>query len=181
MEKILVNRDAHKTTRLLMRWREEGEDVEDIRAQLIALIEEELRALIPEYHQRQESDRGSSASALVHEAYLRMVDDSQMSWADRARFYRMAAHVMRQILVDRARTGAIGLSPDSAVDFVAFDNALANFGGFYPAKSDVVELKFFGGLDPKQISEALQVSEKTIMRDWNFAKLWLYRALNNGG
>ncbi len=168
-----MNSNGPDATQLLMQWREEGDEVQ---AQLTPLIEEELRALVSEYRQRSDD---SGNSALVHEAYLRMVDDSQMTWVDRARFYGAGARVMRQILVDQLREHAVDMKVGSDVDLVALDGALSNFAEFYPRKSEVVELRFFGGLDQKQISEALQVSEKTILRDWNFAKLWLYRALSN--
>jgi RNA polymerase sigma factor (TIGR02999 family) len=133
-------------------------------------------------------------TALVHEAYLRLAGDAEMGWKDRAHFYGVAARLMRQILVDHARAHnaakrgglQIKLTLDEArdlpggnvVELVALDGALQNFAQTYPRKSQVVELKFFGGLDAKEIAEVLQVSEKTVLRDWNFAKLWLCRELN---
>ena len=136
----------------------------------------------------------SQATALVHEAYLRLADQTRLEWKDRAHFYAISARVMRRILVDHARAhnaakrGGLAqkLSLDEArqlpakteVDLVELDDALQRFAKDYPRKSEVVELKFFGGLDAKDIAEVLQVSEKTILRDWNFAKLWLCRALS---
>ena len=182
--------DRHEVTQLLIDWR--GGD-EGVPARLMPFVYEELRRLARGYLQRERSDHTLQATALVHEAYLRMVDDKQTTWKDRAHFYGIAARVMRQILVDHARAHmaakrggleqkfsldeARDLPTDNKVDLVALDGALENFAQTYPRKSEVVELKFFGGLDTREISEVLQVSEKTVLRDWNFAKLWLCRAL----
>src|ERR1700736_5937388 len=161
---------------------------------LMPLVYEELRRLARNYIARERADHTLQATALVHEAYLRMVDDKRVSWQNRAHFYGMAARLMRRILVDHARAHnaakrggleqkltldeARDLPTKNAVELVALDGALENFAQTYPRKSEVVELKFFGGLDTKEISEVLQVSEKTVLRDWNFAKLWLCRELN---
>jgi RNA polymerase sigma factor (TIGR02999 family) len=185
------NANSHDVTQLLVSWRDGDEGVP---SRLMPLVYDELRRLARSYLQRERSDHTLQATALVHEAYLRMVDDSQTCWKDRAHFYGIAARVMRQILVDHARAhnaakrGGLEqkLSLDEArdlplnkqVDLVALDGALESFAQTYPRKSEVVELKFFGGLDTREISEALQVSEKTVLRDWNFAKLWLCRALS---
>jgi RNA polymerase sigma factor (TIGR02999 family) len=190
-EKAPMETSKHDVTQLLIDWREGDEGVP---ARLMPLVYEELRRLARSYLQRERSDHTLQATALVHEAYLRMVDDAQTSWKDRAHFYGIAARVMRQILVDHARKHNAGkrggleekLSLDEArdlpatneVDLVALDGALESFAETYPRKSEVVELKFFGGLDAREISEVLQVSEKTVLRDWNFAKLWLCRALS---
>ena len=157
------------------------------------LVYEELRRLARNYLARERSDHTLQATALVHEAYLRLADQTQLSWKDRAHFYGIAARLMRRILVDHARAhnavkrGGLEqkLSLDEArelpmketVELMALDGALENFSQTYPRKSEVVELKFFGGLETKEISEVLQISEKTVLRDWNFAKLWLCRAL----
>ena len=157
------------------------------------LVYEELRRLARNYLARERSDHTLQATALVHEAYLRLADQTQLSWKDRAHFYGIAARLMRRILVDHARAhnavkrGGLEqkLSLDEArelpmketVELMALDGALENFSQTYPRKSEVVELKFFGGLETKEISEVLQISEKTVLRDWNFAKLWLRREL----
>jgi RNA polymerase sigma factor (TIGR02999 family) len=183
--------NLHDVTQLLLSWRDGDEGVPE---RLMPLVYDELRRLARSYLQRERSDHTLQATALVHEAYLRLVDDSQTCWKDRAHFYGIAARVMRQILVDHARAhnaakrGGLEqkLSLDEArdlplnkrVDLVALDGALESFAQTYPRKSEVVELKFFGGLDTREISEALQVSEKTVLRDLNFAKLWLCRALS---
>ena len=187
----LESTNGHDVTQLLIDWREGDEGVP---TRLMPLVYCELRRLARGYLQRERSDHTLQSTALVHEAYLHMVDDSQTCWKDRAHFYGIAARVMRQILVDHAsahnavkRGGteqelsldeARDLPASNGVDLVALDGALESFAQTYPRKSEVVELKFFGGLDTKEISEALQVSENTVLRDWNFAKLWLCRALS---
>jgi RNA polymerase sigma factor (TIGR02999 family) len=160
---------------------------------LMPLVYEELRRLARNYLARERADHTLQATALVHEAYLQLADETRLSWKDRAHFYGIAARLMRRILVDHARAhkaekrGGLEqklsldevreLPTKSDVDLVELNGALENFAHDYPRKSEVVELKFFGGLDAKEISEVLQVSEKTVLRDWNFAKLWLCRAL----
>ena len=183
--------DAHDVTQLLKNW-EAGDP--DASARLMPLVYEELRRLARSYLRRERSNHTLQATALVHEAYLRLVDNQQTTWQDRAHFYGIAARVMRRILVEHARAHnaakrgglqeklsldeARDLPTNQPVDLVALDGALENLARAYPRKSEVVELKFFGGLEAKEISEVLQVSEKTVLRDWNFAKLWLCRALS---
>jgi RNA polymerase sigma factor (TIGR02999 family) len=161
---------------------------------LMPLVYEELRRLARNYLARERADHTLQATALVHEAYLKLADETRLTWKDRVHFYGIAARLMRRILVDHARAHnaakrggleqkltldeARDLPTKNAIELVALDGALENFAHTYPRKSEVVELKFFGGLDTKEISEVLQVSEKTVLRDWNFAKLWLCRELN---
>ncbi|MEY2439401.1 MAG: hypothetical protein QOI34_786, partial [Verrucomicrobiota bacterium] len=188
---IVENREMHDVTQLLQSWHTGDNDAP---AKLMPLVYEELRRLARNYLQRERADHTLQATALVHEAYLRMVDHQSASWKDRAHFYGIAARLMRQILVDYARAhnaakrGGLGkkltldearaLPSENAIELVALDGALESFAQTYPRKSEVVELKFFGGLGTKEISEVLQVSEKTVLRDWNFAKLWLCRELS---
>jgi RNA polymerase sigma factor (TIGR02999 family) len=159
----------------------------------MSLVYEELRRLARSYLARERADHTLQATALVHEAYLRLADETRLTWKDRAHFYGIAARLMRRILVDHARSHnaakrggleqklsldeARELSTKTEVDLVELNGALEGFAHDYPRQSEVVEMKFFGGLDAKEISEVLQVSEKTVLRDWNFAKLWLCRAL----
>jgi len=179
-------------TQLLQNWQEGDSDAP---ARLIPLVYDELRRLARNYLQRERADHTLQATALVHEAYVRLVDDGRVNWQNRAHFYGISARLMRRILVEHARAhnaekrGGLAkkLSLDEArdvsagapVELVALDSALQNFAKTYPRKSEVVELKFFGGLDTREISEVLHVSEKTVLRDWNFAKLWLCRELTN--
>lgn len=178
-------------TQLLVRWREGDAEAPD---RLIPLVYEELRRRARDYLRRERGDHTLQATALVHEAYMRMVDDKSVSWEGRAHFYGIAARVMRRILVDHARAHntqkrgglaqkfsldeASALPCEGTTDILELDGVLQNFAKTYPRKSEVVEMKFFGGLETKEISEVLQVSEKTVLRDWNFAKLWLCRALS---
>jgi RNA polymerase sigma factor (TIGR02999 family) len=178
-------------TQILRNWQDGDADAA---ARLMPLVYEELRRLARNYLQRERADHTLQATALVHEAYLRMVDEKSANWKDRAHFYGIAARLMRQILVDHARAHnaakrggleqkltldeARELPMKETVELVALDGALQNFAQAYPRKSEVVELKFFGGLDMKEISEVLHVSEKTVLRDWSFAKLWLCRELS---
>jgi RNA polymerase sigma factor (TIGR02999 family) len=181
----------HDVTLILKDWRAGNPNAAE---RLIPLVYEELRRLARAHLARERGDHTLQATALVHEAYLRLADQTQLDWKDRAHFYGVAARLMRQILVDHARAHkaakrggldqklsldeARELPTNSDVDLVELNGALENFAHDYPRKSQVVELKFFGGLDAKEISELLSVSEKTVLRDWNFAKLWLCRALS---
>lgn len=185
---------SEDVTALLLNW-QNGDD-DDASARLMPLVYEELRRVARSYLRRERDDHTLQATALVHEAYLRLIDDTKVTWQDRAHFYGVAARLMRQILIQHARarhaakrggTGQIKLSleqapelaTDCAVELVALDDALVDFTKIYPRKSKVVEMKFFGGMEAKQISEVLQISEKTVARDWNFARLWLSRELRN--
>ena len=181
---------ATEVTQILLNWRE-GES--DAAARLMPLVYEELRRLARDYLRRERGDHTLQPTALVHEAYLRLVDNSSVSWQSRAHFYGIAAKLMRRILVDHARARnaekrgglvpkvpldeARDLPPAATNDLVALDGALEDLARTYPRKSEVVELKFFGGLDAAEIAEVLQVSRKTVLRDWQFAKLWLCREL----
>ena len=158
------------------------------------LVYEELRRLARDYLRRERDGHTLQPTALVHEAYLRLVDDAQIQWQGRAHFFGVAARAMRRILVDHARArnaakreghlekipleNAGDLLADPEVDLVQLDGALDTLAQSYPRQSEVVELRFFGGLEAREIAEVLQVSEKTILRDWNFAKLFLLREMN---
>jgi RNA polymerase sigma factor (TIGR02999 family) len=180
----------HDVTQILREW---NGDERAAAERLIPLVYDELRRLARDYLRRERGDHTLQPTALVHEAYLRLVDDRSVAWQDRAHFYGIAARLMRRILVDHARAhnaskrgglqqklvldDACGVTEGGAPDLVALDGALENLARSYPRKSEVVELKFFGGLEAKEIAEVLRVSEKTVLRDWSFAKLWLCREL----
>jgi RNA polymerase sigma factor (TIGR02999 family) len=185
-----LNSKSHNVTQLLKSW-ELGAD--DAPARLMPLVYKELRQLAHTYVQRERADRTSPRTTLVHDAYLRMVDGESVTWKDRAHFYGIAARLLRRILVDDADNQDVpkrgGLEQKMALDngdlrgkngaaLAALDRALEIFAEIYPRKSEVVELKFFGGLNTREISKVLGVTETTVQRDWNFAKLWLYRELN---
>lgn len=182
----------HDVTQILKDWAKDDAEAPE---RLMPLLYEELRRLARSYLRQERGDHTLQATALVHEAYLRLVDDRSVQWQNRAHFYAVAARLMRRILVDHARAhntakrGGLNqkvvldeqlmLAQNGGPDLVALDGALQNLARVYPRKSEVVELKFFGGLEAKDIAEVLQISEKTVLRDWNFAKLWLYRELEN--
>jgi len=184
-------RASEDVTQLLKEW-SAGDS--NAAAKLMPLVYEELRRLARSYVTRERADHTLQATALVHETYLRLADQTQLNWKDRVHFYGIAARVMRRILVEHARAHrsakrggltqkisleeARELPAETDVDLLELDSALESFAKDYPRKSEVVELKFFGGLDAREIAEVLQVSEKTVLRDWNFAKLWLCRALS---
>lgn len=161
---------------------------------LIPLVYEQLRALA-RIHLRGERARHTlQPTALVHETFLRLVDQQNVTWQNRAHFFALAARAMRRILVDHARAHNSakrgGLQPKVSLDgmelapaqsdasFLELDGALDKLAALYPRPGQVVELKFFGGLEAHEIAESLQVSEKTVLRDWSFAKLWLCRELS---
>ena len=179
-----------RPTELLIAWTRGDERAFD---QLVPLVHEELRRLARQYMARERRDHTLQASALVNEAYLRLIDLNQMQWKNRAHFFAMSARVMRRILVDFARArrnekrggGAPRLTLDEALippkeaghDVVALDDALRALAAVHPRKSEVVELRYFGGLSLEETAEAMHVSIDTVKRDWRFAKLWLLREI----
>jgi RNA polymerase sigma factor (TIGR02999 family) len=184
------NGPGQDVTQILRRWSDGDSDAP---ARLMPLVYEDLRRRAAEYLRRERPDHTLQATALVHEAYLKLVDQNHASWRDRAHFSSVAAHLMRRILVQHARMHNAGkrggkweklyldetreLSQERQPDLVALDDALQRFTATYPREGMVVELKFFGGLGANEIAQVLDVSEKTVLRDWNFAKLWLRRDL----
>ena len=187
----MSNPTTHQVTRLLLAWSGGDAVASD---QLMTLVYEELRHLARSYLRRERGEHTLQPTALVHEAYLRLVDESQIEWKSRAQFYGIAARVMRQVLVDHARRKGAAkrgglvetipleqageLAQGGAVEFVALDTALQALGRDYPRPSRVVELRFFGGMTALEIGEVLQVTDRTIERDWEFARWWLRRELN---
>ena len=186
------NPPTHQVTRLLLAWSDGDEAAPD---QLMPLVYEELRQLARGYLRQENSDHTLQPTALVHEAYLRLVDATQITWQSRAHFYGIAARLMRRILVDHARRQAASKRGGGVRDIPLEDagelaqeeapstssRSTARWKASrtdYPRQRDVVELKFFGGLEAREIGEALQISERTVVRDWEFARFWLRRELN---
>jgi RNA polymerase sigma-70 factor, ECF subfamily len=181
---------SHSPTELLLAWGRGDAGAFD---QLVPLVHDELRRLARRYMARERPDHTLQATALVNEAYLRLIDLERIRWQDRAHFFAMSARVMRRVLVDFARArrknkragGAPKVSLDEALlvpqeagqDLVALDDALVALGAIHPRKSEVVEMRFFGGLSLEETAEALHVSVDTVKRDWRYAKLWLLREL----
>ncbi len=182
---------TQEVTRLLLAWREGDEDALE---KLIPLVHKEMRRMARRYMAGQRADHTLQATALVNEAYMRLVGFGQVRWQDRAHFLGVSAQLMRRILVDSARKrgslkrgGAdqrttfdegLVLSPEKEGDLIELDEALTELAEFDLRKSKVVELRFFGGLGVKETAEVLQVSPGTVMRDWKLAKLWLLRKMS---
>ena len=180
-------------TRLLLDWSDGDERARD---EMLPLVYDELRRLAARYLLRERRDHTLQPTALVHEAYLRLVDQRQVNWKNRAQFVGLAAVMMRRILVNHARDRAaakrggdmqkVPLSDADEpgtpqdVDVIVLHEALDQLGAIDPRKSRIVELKFFGGLTTNEIAEVLQLSPATIERDWSFARAWLYDAIGGG-
>jgi RNA polymerase sigma factor (TIGR02999 family) len=177
-------------TQLLVAW---GNGDQDAMQNLAPVIYRELHRLAARYMRRERAGHLLQTTALVNEAYIRLVDWKTVRWQNRAHFLGMAAQIMRRILVDFARTqnrdkrggGAFQVSlydvsdPSSCrnADVVALDQALEALASLDPRQSNVVELRFFGGLSLEETAEVLKVSIGTVRRDWSLAKAWLYREL----
>jgi RNA polymerase sigma factor (TIGR02999 family) len=162
---------------------------------LLPVVYNELRRLADHYLRQERPDHTLQATALVHEAYLRLVDQTNISWQNRAHFFSVAAQVMRHILVDHARAhkaekrggGEQKLSLDEAISFfaerdvnlVALDEALNELTKLDAQQGRIVELRFFGGLTIEESAEVLKITPGTVRYDWRMAKAWLHRALSN--
>ncbi len=161
--------------------------------QLLSMVYGELRALAGQLLRHERPDHTLEATALVHEAYLKLVGQTGVEWQDRAHFFAIAAQAIRRILVDHARGhrrdkrggGRAKLSLDEglvasyeqAADLVALDDALAQLGERNPQQARIVEIRFFAGLTIEETAAVLGVSTSTVERDWRYARAWLYRAL----
>lgn len=165
--------------------------------ELLPLVYGELRKLAHSYLQNERSDHTLQATALVHEAYIRLVDWENVSWHNRAHFFAVAAQIMRKILVDHAREKRAQkrdfgqkLSLDEAVslpnqksreiDLIALDEALEKLNEFDKTQSKIVELRFFGGLTIEETAHALDISPATVKREWMVARTWLFREIGRG-
>ena len=160
---------------------------------LTPIVYAELRRLAHRYMRRERPDHSLQTTALVNEAYIRLVDYKRMQWQNRAHFFAVSSQMMRRILVDFARdrlylkrgggtlqvslSEAASFADDSGADLVALDEALTALSEMDPRKGRVVEMRFFGGLSVEEVAEVLKVSEETVMRDWRLAKVWLLRQL----
>jgi RNA polymerase sigma factor (TIGR02999 family) len=180
-----------EVTDLLTAW---GGGDQSALEKLVPLVHAELHRLARRQMTRERRDHTLQTSALVNEAYLRLIDLSRVRWQDRAHFFAMSSRLMRRILVDHARSRssmkrtvggerasfeeALVVSDESSVDLIALDDALQALETFDPRKSQVIEMRFFGGLSIEETAEALHVSPETVKRDWRLAKLWLLRELD---
>jgi len=163
--------------------------------QLMPIVYDELHRLARRHMARERPDHTLQTSALINEAYLRLVDQQGLQWQNRAHFFAVAARVMRHILIDHARSyhyakrgaGAQKIALDEAVvfteqraaEFVALDDALDTLAELDPRRSEVVELRFFGGLSIEETAEVLKISAPTVQREWRAARAWLSRFISN--
>jgi RNA polymerase sigma factor (TIGR02999 family) len=186
--------DGHDITRLLLAW-SEGDD--DALGKLAPLVEAELQRLARHYLRGERPGHTLQPTALVNEAYLRLLDWRNQSWQSRAHFMGIAANMMRRILVDHARhhrcqkrggdAVKVSMGPGQPTslerdpDLVALDEALTRLAELDRRKSQVVELRFFGGLSIEEAAEFLKISPRTVKREWSLAQAWLHCELTGGG
>jgi RNA polymerase sigma-70 factor (ECF subfamily) len=184
---------SHDMTQLLVAWSEGDQSALE---QLLPLVNTELRRLAGHYMRRENPGHTLQTSALVNEAYLRLIDQKNVRWQNRAHFFGIAAQLMRRILIDHARKhqyqkrggGAIQVSLDEAVavvearaaELLAVDEALERLTAMDARKGRIVELRFFGGLTEDETAEVMGVSLPTVQREWRAAKAWLHRMLTEG-
>ncbi|MBA2503513.1 MAG: sigma-70 family RNA polymerase sigma factor [Pyrinomonadaceae bacterium] len=184
----------HEVTGLLQRWSDGDKEALD---RLVPLVYDELRRAARRYMRDENNNHTLQTTALVNEVYLRLVDQKQTRWQNRAHFFGIAAGMMRRILVDHARRRkyqkrggdaafvqlslreAEAFAREEDLDLLKLDEALTELAKLDPRRSRVVELRFFAGLDMKETAEALHVSIATVLRDWNMAKAWLYRYMKD--
>lgn len=178
-------------TQILRDWSSGDQDAPQ---RLMPFVYDELRRQARGYLSRERGSHTLQPTALVHEAFLKLVDQTRVDWQNRAHFYGIAANMMRRVLIDHARGlatgkrggGAVRLSVDDvdlpieerAASFLALDEALENLAKFDERKAKVVEMRFFGGLTDDEIAQALDVTDRTVQRDWRSARLWLLRELS---
>ena len=171
--------------------------------ELLPLVYEELRKLARGYLRKEHAGHTLESGALVHEAYLRLIDQKRVRWQSRSHFYAIAAQTMRRLLIDHARRhryqkrgggvravtfddaldpgGAVAGGAGNAIDILELDDALKRLAATDPDKSRLVELRFFGGLSHPEIAEVMGVSTSTVERQWRLTRAWLYRALKGPG
>jgi RNA polymerase sigma-70 factor (ECF subfamily) len=183
----------NEITQLLLAWSNGDKAALE---ELTPLVYAELHRLAERYMRREHAGHPLQTTALVNEAYVRLVDMRQVQWQNRAHFFGVAAQLMRHILVDFARARlraerggykqqvsleeAAVVSKERGADFIALDDALKSLAEIDPRKSRMVELRYFGGLSVEETAEALNISPRTVMREWNLARDWLYRELSKG-
>jgi len=184
--------DTKDISKLLRAWSEGDQSALN---GLTPIVYDELRRLAHRYMERERPDHTLQTTALVNEAYVRLVDYKRMQWQDRAHFFAVSAQVMRRVLVDYARSHNVKrgrgvqrvtldevavVRGDRTGDLVALDDALNALARLDPRKVRIIEMRFFGGLSVEETAEVLKVSSATVRRDWSIAKFWLYRELGGG-
>jgi len=182
---------THDVTQLLIKWSNGDQAALD---KLVPVVDHELRRLAHHYMRRERAGHTLQTTALVNEAFVRLVNRKSVQWQNRAHFFGIAAQLMRTILVDHARSHAcakrgggadklelneaLAVSQDKAAEVIALDEALKQLELIDPQQSRIVELRFFGGLTVEETAEVLHVSPATIKREWSTAKAWLFRQLD---
>jgi RNA polymerase sigma factor (TIGR02999 family) len=186
--------NQHEITELLEQWSGGNQAALD---KLYPLVYEELRRLARSYMKREPKGHTLQTTALINEAYVRIVDQKSVHWQNRSHFFAISAQIMRRILVDHARRylhakrggGPRRVSLDEAMivaaerseEVLMLDEALSNLARMDPRRCQVVELRYFAGLNNQEIASVLHISENTVMRDWNLARAWLYQQLGGVG
>ena len=190
--------ESSDVTRLLAAWRDGDETAFD---RLMPLVYEHLHTLARQHMRRERQGHSMQSTALVHEAYLRLVDSRHVDWQDRAHFFAVAARVMRRILIDAARRKAAtkrggdlaraehatplefdrmpAADSERAIAFCELDDALQTLARMDPRRAQVIELRFFGGLSVEETAEVLGITPRLVLRDWKVARDWLARELNH--
>lgn len=183
--------DTHEVTQLLLKW---SNGDKDAFGELLPLVYRELQKIAHRYLNRERSSNTLQTTALVHEAYLKLIDQNRVQWQNRAHFFGIAAQAMRRILVDNARQrladkrgagaekvaldeGLVDISDERAGNLIDLDEALKQLAELDEQKSRLVELRYFGGLSIEETAEVLGVSVATVNRQWRTAKAWLYNFL----
>jgi len=190
---VMSAQSPEEVTQLLLAWN--GGDTAAL-GKLMPLVYDELRKAAKRYLRREAAGHSLQTAALVNEVYLRLIDVKNVRWQDRAHFFAISARLMRRVLVEFARRRrqfkrggearqisieeALAFGQEQSADIVALDDALTELARLNPRQSQVVELRFFGGLTEDEIAVALKVSPRTVRNDWRLARAWLYRELNKG-
>ena len=189
-----MNPSPNDVTQLLVAWKNGDEGARD---ELMSVVYQELHRLAHHYMKRESAGNTLQTSALVNEAFLKLANQRDVDWRNRAHFFGIAAQMMRRILVDYARSRryakrgggmrpisleeGIIVSQERSAELVALDEGLERLAEMDPRKSQIVELRFFGGLSIEETAEVLEVSAGTVMRDWTLAKAWLRRDMSDRG
>ena len=181
----------HEITQLLAEWSDGNQSALD---ELYPLVYNELHRLARRYMSRERKGHTLQTTALINEAYVRLVDQKNVHWANRSHFFAISAQIMRRILIDHARRHAYAkrgggaqqvsleevaaVTPDPGKELVRLDEALKSLAEMDPRRSQVVEMRYFGGLNNDEIAGVLKISANTVTRDWNMARAWLYQQLS---
>jgi RNA polymerase sigma factor (TIGR02999 family) len=190
-ENLMSEPSSQQITQLLLAW---GDGDKEALDKLVPLVYDDLRRMARRYMRGQRDGHTLQTTALVNEAYVRLIDSSRVKWHDRTHFFAISARLMRRVLIDFARAKnslkrggeqiqitlaeEIEAPMEKETDLVALDEALRILAKLSLRQSQIVELRYFGGLSEEEIAETLKISTRTVRRDWNVARAWLYRELS---